>query len=238
VPNSRRLRILSRLPETGASAADQLCHVCMDVTAMSGVGIMLMSSDAPSGSPFATNAVSALIEELQITLGEGPCVDAYKFARPVVEPDLAAASGRWTAFTPAVLAAGVRAIFGFPLWAGSNVMGALDLYRDRPGALSEDQHADALVMADIVGEAILLSQSLAPPGELATALEPMGKLQDIVHGATGMVSAQLGVSVGEALARLRAYSFAVDRPLVDVAREVVARRLRIDSATGERDAAP
>jgi len=235
VPNTRRLRILSRLSDEDALAADRLCDLCRDITAMTGVGIMLMARDAPHGSPFATNAVSALIEDLQITLGEGPCIDAYKLARPIVEPDLAAATGRWVAFAPAVLAAGVRAIFGFPLRVGNDLIGSLDLYRDRPGALSDDQLADALVMADIVGESILLSQALAPPGELASGLESMSKLQDIVQGAAGMVSVQLGVVIDQALIRLRAHAFATDRPLIDVARDVVARRLRFDGTNGEKN---
>ena len=48
----------------------------------------------------------------------------------------------------------------------------------------------------------------------------------IVHNAAGAVSVQLGISVTEALIRLRAYAFANDRMLRDVAEDVVARRLR------------
>jgi ANTAR domain len=45
--------------------------------------------------------------------------------------------------------------------------------------------------------------------------------------ATGMVSAQLGVAIGEAFVRLRAYAYAQDQRLSDVARDIVARRLRL-----------
>ena len=41
-----------------------------------------------------------------------------------------------------------------------------------------------------------------------------------------MVAAQLTVIVGQALIRLRAHAFGNARPLSDVARDVVARRLR------------
>ena len=43
---------------------------------MNGAGVMLMSSDIPRGSLNSTDDVSELIEELQCTLGEGPCADA------------------------------------------------------------------------------------------------------------------------------------------------------------------
>jgi hypothetical protein len=229
VTNDRRLHILGRIAENGDSP-DRLCNVSMDVTAMTGVGITLMTDDVPCGSPGATNAVSALIEELQFILGEGPCIDAYKLELPIAEPDLANPTRRWPGFTPPVVAAGVRAIFAFPLKVGAVRLGSLDLYRDHSGALSDDQHADALVMAEAIARAIIAMQAQAPPGELATEFEPMARLRDVVHRAVGMVSAQLGVSVDEALIRLRAHAFANDRRLAELARDVVARRVRFDAA--------
>src|SRR5207244_3593406 len=150
------LRILQKLGAGDAQhGAARLCEVSADVVAMNGAGVMLMSGDTPRGSVCSSNAVSSLIEELQYTLGEGPCVDAYHQDRPVLEPDLAQpAPARWLAFTPGALAAGARAVFGFPLQVGAIRLGALNLYRDRPGALSGDQHADALVMAGVAARAV------------------------------------------------------------------------------------
>jgi hypothetical protein len=48
-----------------------------------------------------------------------------------------------------------------------------------------------------------------------------------IDQATGMVSAQLDVAIAEAFVRLRAYAYAQDRRLSDVARDIVARRLRL-----------
>lgn len=222
------LRILARLASDGDSSA-RLCEVCADVTAMSGAGIMLMSGDVSQGSVCTTNAVSALIEELQYTLGEGPCVDAYQRQHPVFEPDLAAAvTPRWLAFTPPAVEAGVRAVFGFPLQIGAVRLGALDLYRDEPGPLTDDQHADALIMADVAARALLALQVNAPVGELADELDTSGDLRTVVHQASGIVSVQLSVSLDDALVRLRAHAFANGRPLTDVATDVVNRRLRFD----------
>jgi hypothetical protein len=217
----------------------RLCEVCAEVTGVTGAGIMLMSGDVPRGSACTTDEVSAAIEELQFVLGEGPCVDAYAQDRPVLEPDLEApATSRWLGFTGPALKAGVRAIFGFPLQVGAVRLGALNLYCDHAGPLSDEQHADALVMADVAAQALLVMQSGAPPGRIAAELEAGGNFQYVVHQATGMVAAQLDVSVGQALIRLRAHSFGNDRPLADVSRDVVERRLRFDAATGERDPQP
>jgi hypothetical protein len=226
----RRLRILSRLAdESPGGETARLCEVCAEVTGMTGAGIMLMSGDVPRGSICTTGEVSALIEQLQYDLGEGPCVDAYQLDRPVLEPDLAEpATPRWLAFAGPALGAGVRAVFGFPLQVGAVRLGALNLYCDRPGSLTDEQHADALVVAEIAAQAVLLLQASAPPGRLAAELEVGADFQYVVHQASGMVSAQLDRSVGEALIRLRGYAFGNDRPLTDVARDVVARTLRFN----------
>ena len=237
----RRLRILRLLVASGTPdlGTKRLCEVCAEVAGASGAGIMLMSGDVPRGSLCTTNEVSALIEELQYGLGEGPCVDAFRQDRPVVESDLARAGmPRWPAFTGPALAAGVRAVFGFPLQVGAVRLGALNLYSDLPGSLSDDQHADALVMADIAAQAILVLQAEAPPGTLATELVADADFHHVVHQAAGMVAAQLDVSVGQALVRLRAHAFGDDRPVTDVARDVVARRLRFDAGSGRQDPRP
>jgi GAF domain-containing protein len=241
VAGERRRRILARLVDGGAPDREttRLCEVCAEVTAMNGAGLMLMSGDVPRGSVCTTNDVSALIEDLQYALGEGPCVDAYQQDRPVLEPDLAhPLTPQWLAFTGPALEAGVRAIFGFPLQVGAVRLGALNLYRDQPGPLTDDQHADALVMADVAAQAILVLQANAPAGKLAAELEAGADLHYVVHQASGMVAAQLDVSVGHALIRLRAYAFGNDQSLTEVAQDVVARRLRFDARTGENDLEP
>jgi len=241
VAGERRLRILSRLVGDGTPGQEtrRLCDVCAEITIMTGAGIMLMSGDVAQGSVCTTNTVSALIEELQYALGEGPCVDAHHHERPVLEPDLARpATPRWPAFSGSALEAGVRAVFGFPLQVGAVRLGALNLYRDRPGPLTDDQHADALVMADVAAQAVLVLQADAPPGKLAAELEAGADFHYVVHQAAGMVAVQLGVSIGEALIRLRAYAFGHDRPLTDVAEDVVARTLRFDAAGADDDPDP
>jgi len=190
---------------------------------------MLMSGDIPRGSLCTTDEVSHLIEDLQYSLGEGPCVDAYQTDMVVAEPDLAhQESGRWLAFTPAALEAGVRAVFGFPLRSGTVRLGALNLYRDNPGPLSGDQHADALALADLAAQWVLAVQAGAAPDAIADELQISSDFHFIVHNAAGIVSVQEDVTVTEALILLRAYAFGNDRPLTDVAGAVVDRKLRLN----------
>src|SRR2546429_2342091 len=167
----RLLRILARLragDDKGPDEVVRLCEVSAEIVGVDGAGIMLMTNDAPRVSICSSNEVSERIEDLQYTLGEGPCVDAYDLDRPVLEPDLRRpVVPRWFAFTPRAVAVGARAVFGFPVEVGAVRLGALNLYRDRPGDLSDDQHADALVMADVAARAVLAVQADAPPRALA-----------------------------------------------------------------------
>ncbi len=176
----RRTRLVSLLVggANNAFGTKRLCQVCAEVTAMGGAGIMLMADDAPQRSLCTTNEMSDLIEQLQYALHEGPCVDAYRQDGPVIEPDLVGpGTFRWLAFSPAAIEAGVRAVFGFPLKVGAVRLGALNLCRDRPGPLDDDQHADALVMADIAAEAALVLQASAARGKLAPKNVVAGKFR-------------------------------------------------------------
>ena len=229
VTADRLHRILRELSAEGSGwPASRLCAVCPRITGMNGAGVMLMSGDIPRGSLCASDGVSKLIEDLQYTLGEGPCVDAYQLDAVVAEPDLAEpVARRWVAFSPPVLEAGVRAVFGFPLRVGTVRLGALNLYRERPGPLSAEQHADALVMADVMARWVLNAQAGAPSDAMAQELEAGADFHFAVHNAAGMVSVQEEISVTEALIRLRAFAFSQDRLLGEVARDIIAHTLRL-----------
>ena len=225
---------LNRILDVIAAGGDgwssaRLCAACPAMVGVSGAGVMLMSGDIPRGSLCSSDPVSHLIEDLQYTLGEGPCVEAYQQDKVVIEPDLdGSVGGRWPAFSPPALQAGVRAVFGFPLRVGTVRLGALNLYRNEPGPLTNDQHADALVVAQVAARWVLEAQAGAPPDKVAQELEVSADFHFAVHNAAGIVSVQAGISVAEALIRLRAYSFSTDRLLADVARDVIARTLRLE----------
>lgn len=150
------------------------------------------------------------------------------FGSPMLIPDLELVAERWPGFVPAAVAAGARAVFAFPLQAGTIRVGVLSLYRAEPGPLTPQQLADALVFADIALQ--LLLDSASGISGLAD-YHPLDGLSDSrveVYQATGMISVQLGVTMEEALVRLRAHAFAASMPLDDIAGDVVSRLLRFD----------
>lgn len=222
------LRDLDDDRRSGKDIGRHLCATCVEVLAVSGAGIMLLADGGSQSTLGGSNAVISLVEELQFTMGEGPCIDACRSSQPVLEPDLVdPASNRWPSFSGPAVDAGVRAVFGFPLLSGATSLGALDLYVDEPGDLRPEQLRDAIVLAEVISNAVLALQADARPGRLGKELDRSFTHRAVVHQAAGIMSAQLAINVDDALVRIRAHAYAVNRSVTDVASDIVDHRLRL-----------
>ncbi|MFG2366435.1 ANTAR domain-containing protein [Streptomyces mirabilis] len=208
-----------------------VCTAAVAALPVGGAGLSAMSRSAASHPLCSTDDVSEQLEELQLTLGEGPCVDAFTQGSAVLTPDLLAAEvqDRWAVFADAALEAGARAVYAFPLQMGAISPGVLDLYSQVPGTLNAEALADALAFADTA--ALVLLDSRIDGEDLAGGWSADGRYEDLgayraeIDQATGMLTAQLGVGAEEAFVRLRAYAYARGRRLATVAADVVAHRL-------------
>jgi ANTAR domain len=209
---------------------DHVCATAVSQTAVDGASVTVTLDAGVRETLYASDWVSADLAELSLTLGEGPSVDADSGA-PTLVADLTTVEShtRWPVFAPAVAIGGVRATFALPLRIGGIGLGVLDLYRARAGPLSREQMADGLMLADTVCGLLLDSAQSRWPGMDGPdhGPEPAALQHPEVHQATGMLMVQLGVSAAVALVRLRAYAYAHDRRLQDVAGDIVARRLRL-----------
>jgi hypothetical protein len=204
------------------------CAAGLDLPA-SGVGISLLSETGVPAMAAVSDLVSERVEELQFTLGEGPCLDAFTSRRPVLTEDLdIGGATRWPAYSSAAGEHGVRAVFAFPLTVGTSCLGALDVYRAHPGPLSPQALAAALAFADYATATLLTGQQQAGPDRPPPGLDDVLASRFEVHQAQGMLTVQLGVGLDEALIRLRAHAFAQGRSLGLVARDVLAGTLVIE----------
>jgi hypothetical protein len=234
VTSGHQARVAQLVAAHGPDVA-QLCDACVEgLVGVGGAGLAVMTSMPAQQVRYASDPVSIRVEDLQVTLGEGPCVDAFAEGKPVLATDLNDAYWlqRWPMFAPAASKAGARSLFALPLQVGAVRLGVIDLYRAAPGPLAGADLAEALAFADAATE-LLLAEHL-PGGQVAgSAL--LFSHRAVVHQATGMVSAQLTVPVQEAFLRLRARAYSTDHTLEEVARDVVERRLRfsdMDDETG------
>ncbi len=226
----RELRLWSRVVEHAHGLPVTIEHVCaamLSETGVNGATATVTLHDGTRETLHASDAIASDLAELALTLGEGPSLDAGA-GGPVLVADLASAgsSARWPVFAPAALTMGARATFALPMQVGGIRLGVIDLNRGRPGPLTPEQIGDALLLADTA--CAVLIDSAQDISRIADRGEPeqMRLQHPEVHQATGMVIAQLGVTAAVALVRLRAYAYANERRLRDVARDVVARRIR------------
>lgn len=211
----------------GSLRARELLVACVEATGVDGAGLSLVRHGV-SEPVLGTDEVADALELAQFTLGEGPCVDAAAYGVPVLVSDLEhlgeGHAGRWPVFTPEALALGVRAVFAFPLRFGAVSIGAADLYRGQPASLDDTGLSQALTAMDAVALTFLDEDN----GLQAESPAPVPLRSLEVHRAAGMVMVQLGVSIDQALARLRATAFAEEISVEALAREVVSRRRRFE----------
>jgi GAF domain-containing protein len=210
----------------------RLCRAAARALPASATGLSVFSANGDPAVIAASSTSARNIEQLQFTLGEGPCQDVYESGRPVLTPDVATAATRWPGYAPAALQHGVRAVFAIPLQVGASRLGALDVYRDTPGPLPGPALTQAFAFAEVAMTALLDSQERAGRRSGPDLGEALGAAVGgplVVYQAQGMVHVQLGIPLTEALTRLRAYAYAHDRNLSDVAADVVAHRLLIES---------
>jgi len=211
------------------SVLDRVCRAAVSLLSLSGAGVSLIVDGELRGTAGVSESGVAAVQELQLLLGEGPCVDAWRLGEPVLEPDLTNGGlRRWPAFAKSALDSGVLAVFALPLALGAIRIGVLVLYRDQSGGLSADQLATGLLLAEAATQVILGLQAGAAPDQLHRLLASEPGHWSQIHRATGIVAAQLDVSLDQAFVRMRAHAFASGRPLGDIADEVIARRLRLE----------
>jgi ANTAR domain len=215
------------------SMAD-VCAVAVSSAQVSGVWVTAVGTAGPDFVMCVTDPVSEQLAEFQLILGEGPCYDVLAGAAPVLASDLDDNQWgrRWPGFAPEARRLGAAAVFAFPLLIGAIRAGTMGLYRSSPGSLPGPSLGDGLILADAATVLLLDGVHLrvdGADGEVGTGGQPpdLALHRAEIDQATGMLTGQLGVGAAEAFARLRAYAYAQDRRLADVASDIVARRLRL-----------
>ncbi len=227
-----RARFLSSVERSSdhGDGPGRLCAACVLALPVHRAGIAIEVSGVGLEVLSASDDVASGVEWAQVTLGEGPGVDAIGIGGPVMVPDLSEPDGRWPIFLSEIAGWGIGAMYALPLQVGAIKVGVLDLYCDTATPLDAWDFADAVAVSDLV-TAVLLT--VGRDGRIAESLgpwwdQPLSTRE--VHQATGMIMAQLGVDARTAYVRLQAYAFGNRRLLGDVAGDVVGRRLRFDPA--------
>lgn len=209
-------------PSSHGSPVESLCSGFLRALPVQHAAISTLAAPFDQETVCASDAVAARLDELQLDIGDGPCWRARATRHPIVIPDLKHSSfSAWPVLHAAIVEHGIRSAYAFPLVLGSIDIGAVDLYATAPDVLTESHIAQAVALADSTA-LTLLQRMLARVDE---SPDNANWPRRVVHQATGMVIAQLGVSAEDALLIIRAHAFATSRPVREVADDITARRL-------------
>lgn len=228
--------IIEAFHEAMSSTAATWCSACVQVLDVDAAAVVMIPASGHPELFCSSDATAAGVEDIQIMLGQGPAFAAHEAGHPILVPDVAVRDLRWPMFPIAMAerpqAAGIGAMFSLPLQVGAIRVGVLDLFRLAHGPLGTLQYSAALRIAEAVTVALL---------ESAAQIDADGSnfggltLNRLINQATGMLIAQLGVDPQEAYLRLRAHAYSVNRPVADIAGDIVNRRLRLDGPHDEAD---
>jgi ANTAR domain len=207
----------------------RLCRAARRDLACCGVGVGVVSGTGELVNVVASSRTSAWVEELQFSLGQGPSLAAFAALRPVFVPNLMeAATTMWPEYAPAAHGKGVRAVFAFPLQVGVAWLGTLDVYQAECGALSARAQDRAFTFANLATQMILDAHD---DSRETTSISVGEATSYHLYQANGIVMTQFGIGAAEAMSRIRAHAYAHERPLDDVAADIVGRTLILDVAT-------
>lgn len=222
--------------QRGVAAADRLCEACVTLLEVEGAAISLVNDGVNIATLGASDPAARNYDELQFTLGEGPCLDAVAHRAPVMIANLDDAGGedRWPAYREAMLAHGIRGVYAMPIIVAGQYVGALVLLHAQPQAWTVDDaigmsaaaHLAQLPVLDLLS-GDLQAGGTDPDSDAWTELHTLTRAE--ISQATGIVMAQLGLTAAPALARLRALAYSTGRGATNVARDIIDHRLRMEA---------
>ena len=135
--------------------------------------------------------------------------------------DLAAADGRWPGFAAVALEAGFRSADAVPMRLRSQVIGALNLFRSEPGALSDSDVIVAQALADVATIALLQHRTAVAAEVVNEQLTGALNSRILIEQAKGIIAERHHLDMEQAFSRLRSHARNTNQRLSDLADEVV-----------------
>ena len=199
---------------------------CTELLPVDSVGVLLLEDGDVSVATTNTPEGDA-VEQLEVELGEGPCIDSIRLGHAVRVPDLADAAERYPAFAPRALEAGIRSIHALPMVGRGEVVGSLDVMAYTETDLSETELATAQMLADVAVSYIFTVRLHEESTKLAAQLQEALDNRVVVEQAKGILFERYGGTMGQAFDRLRSHARSHNETVRRVAEALVERRLRL-----------
>ncbi|MEX3644819.1 MULTISPECIES: GAF and ANTAR domain-containing protein [Mycolicibacterium] len=188
---------------------------------VSSAGIMLGDANGRLHVFASSSEHTRLLELLQVEANAGPCLESYVTRNPVLVPDIPTESQRWPAFAERAAEYGFAAVFALPLRLRDERIGAVNLFRTEPGALSEGDLAVGQGLADVAAVGILHQRILTRAEIINQQLQSALNSRTIIEQAKGVLAERGSIGMDESFVLLRSHARRTNQRLADLARTVV-----------------
>jgi len=197
----------------------------LDLLDAAEVGVLLGPPGRELRAAASSNEDAAALELLQCQDREGPCSDCCRSGRPVSSADLTHEEGRWPTFSRRAVDAGFASVHAVPMRIGGLVVGAVNLFRDRPGRLSVADLRLAQGIADLGAARLVHEQTVRDIQDRVDHLEIALTSRVVIEQAKGILAERLDMSPDSAFQLLRSYARSRNLRLSDVADDLIRGRV-------------
>jgi GAF domain-containing protein len=194
---------------------------CVEILDVAAAGIMLTDAHGRLQLMTSSNETMRVVELFELQAEEGPCLECFRTAEPVVNNDLRALDGRWPRFAPVAVDAGFLAADAIPMRLRGQIIGALNLFRTTTGSLVVDDVVIAQALADVATIAILQDRAGVEARVLNEQLTTALSSRIVIEQAKGMIAERQGVSIDQAFHQLRRHARDHNLRLGEIAGQIV-----------------
>jgi transcriptional regulator with GAF, ATPase, and Fis domain len=207
---------------------------CVQLLDVSAAGLLLTDGQDKLQVVAASSERTRLLELFQLQTDQGPCLDCFRTGRPVSVADLPSA-GQWPRFTAAAAEVGFSAVHALPMRLRSEVIGALNLFDIKPGALDEGKLRIGQALADVATIGLLQQRAIHRRDVVTEQLQSALNSRVLIEQAKGVLAERLSLPVDQAFAVLRSGARSHNRRLSDLAQGIVDGSEQMPAATGSAD---
>ncbi|HVL97801.1 MAG TPA: GAF and ANTAR domain-containing protein [Egibacteraceae bacterium] len=202
-----------------------LCDRAVELLEADAAGVLLMNSSG--GLEVAASSSSDLhsLEKFEVQTKEGPCVLAHRSGSRVEAEDLLDHAEQWPAFVEHAAARGLRSVHSRPLRLRAQHIGALNVFRERPGPFSDEDAVVAGALATMASIGMVHQRVLTAAEEQITQLQHALDSRIVIEQASAVLADREGIDTGEAFGRLRRYARDNNQRLHAVARRFLDRQI-------------
>lgn len=175
---------------------------CQQVLQVEGIGVLLVD-DGEVSVAVSNSTLGEGVEYLEVSLGEGPCMDCIRHGQVVVVPDLRDAETTYPRFAPAALAVGVRSVHGIPLASRAVTLGALDIFATDVRELTTDEVSFVSMLGDVAMAYLVSARAHDEADKIARQLQQALESRVVIEQAKGILVERHGITYDEAFERIR-----------------------------------